>query len=51
MLMDLESLGSLGFFFSCGSLSECQNDICCPVLFYNSTEQGNPTKASGTLMI
>ena len=28
------------FFFSCGSLSEGRNGVCCPVLFHNSTEQG-----------
>jgi hypothetical protein len=27
-----------GFFFSCGSLPEGQNGICCPVLFHNSIE-------------
>jgi hypothetical protein len=40
MLMDLESSGKLGFFFSCESLLEGQNDVYCPVLFHNSTEQG-----------
>jgi hypothetical protein len=27
-------------FFSCGSSPKGQNDIYCPVLFHNSTEQG-----------
>jgi hypothetical protein len=36
---------------SCGSSPKSQNDICCPVLFHNSIEPSNPTKASGMLMI
>jgi hypothetical protein len=44
VLMDLECSGTLGssmyFFFSCGSLPEGRNDICCHVLFHNSIEQG-----------
>ena len=44
-------LGTLGFFFSCGSLPEGQTSICCPVYLTLEQNRGNPTKASGMLMI
>jgi hypothetical protein len=55
MLMDLECLGTLGFFNVSSFLVEiCQKVETAPaVLSYSTTQQnrGNPTKASGMLMI
>ena len=38
-------------FFPYGSLSKGQNGICCPVYSTIQKNRGNPTKASGMLMI